>query len=412
MPAVRGANDPFKHALSWCHWRLARQCFRVSRLGSTGGQATSGTVWVPRGPKPAARGVVSCLIAVVLMGVLAPAAVADQVVVGETSYPRARVVGFEAGELHFVSMDGMELAAAISEIQLLIVDSVSGFADFNEAERLLADGKAGAAIVRYERAMRLGKRFWPDLIAARLLAACDRAARIDRATMNFIRVARGRHSGPESAAQLIPQNIPRKREPEAVRAVEQLDAALRKVDNDAEETLFRLLRYSILHQTGDERAARESVAVVHLAFPKSVRSPRAYAILLKALRVVLAEADSLTTANLSSLDRAIADCPEEMLPSFLLLKGGTLLRTSSTREEIIRASWPLLRVVIHMPDDPRAAEGLLEAAVAMERLGRPGKAAQLLEECLGREDLDDKTRSAAEEALRRMRALEDTAPDS
>jgi hypothetical protein len=370
----------------------------------------------PRGLKPAARLRASCLgyclAAVVVLGALSPHVVADQVVVGETNFPRARVVGFEAGELRFVSVDGTELTAPISAIHLLIVDGVSGFADFNEAERLLADGQAGAAIVRYERARRLAKRFWPDLIAARLLLACDRAARIDRATMNFIRVARGRHGGPEAAAQLIPEMIPGEPDPETARAVEELDAALRKVENEAEAALFRLLRYAIWERIGDERAERESTAVAQLRLPKGVRSLRAYAILLRALRAVLAEADSLTVANRSSLDRAIADCPGECLPSFLLLKGRALLRAATTREEVIRASWPFLRVVIHMPDDSRAAEGLLEAAVAMERLGRPDKAARLVEECLGREDLNDSTRLAAAAVLRRIKAPEDREPDS
>ncbi|MCH6555417.1 MAG: hypothetical protein IH797_02250, partial [Chloroflexi bacterium] len=53
------------------------------------------------------------------------------------------------------------------------------FDDFNEAERLVADNQPARAIVRYRRTLRLGQDFWSDLIAARLVLACDAANQID-----------------------------------------------------------------------------------------------------------------------------------------------------------------------------------------------------------------------------------------
>jgi hypothetical protein len=200
---------------------------------------------------------------------------------------------------------------------------------------------------------------------------------------------------------LIPQAIPAKRTPEAVRAVEQLDAALRKVGNDSEEALFRLLRYRILTFMGSDRADEDARVIARMRIPAPVRSPRAYQMQLSAMEKAFTEA---TDSALSGLDHAIEDCPNEQLPDFLLLKGRLLLNSAETREEIIRASWPFLRVAIHMPGDPRAAEGLLGAAAALERLGRPVKARQLLEECLAHPSVADEVRSEAEAAMKRLTA--------
>jgi hypothetical protein len=96
-----------------------------------------------------------------------------------------------------------------------------------------------------------------------------------------------------------------------------------------------------------------------------------------------------------------------MLPDFLLLKGDVLLARASSRDELIRASWPFLRVVAHMPDDPRAGEALIGAALVLERLASYDKAAALLTECLDRPTLADTERQRAETALARIRSYEE-----
>jgi hypothetical protein len=105
-----------------------------------------------------------------------------------------------------------------------------------------------------------------------------------------------------------------------------------------------------------------------------------------------------------AIDRAVQDCPDLSLPDFLLLKGELLLRAASTRDDLIRASWPFLRVAAHVPSDPRAADGLVGGASALERMGRPERAIVLLEECLAHKQLRDETRRQAEDGLARLRA--------
>ena len=106
------------------------------------------------------------------------------------------------------------------------------------------------------------------------------------------------------------------------------------------------------------------------------------------------------------MDIAIQDCPLESLASFLLLKGKVLLRTATARNEIIRATWPLMRVVVHLESDPLAPEALYESAVALQRLGRKEQAADLLRECRDHRKVSAKTGKLAKVALERLQSTE------
>jgi len=345
-------------------------------------------------------------LACCLFAILASPVRSDQVVTARSNHVGAKVFGFDQGRLQFRIADGRMLTQWVDEIDLVAVDRGGVFDDFNLAERFLQAGEFDKAAVRYERSMRLTDEFWPELAAARLVMAYDRIGRLDKATMNFIGVVRGRFTGPPTAARLILQAIPAKRDSKYARAIEQLDAVLDQNPDDAARVLFEVMRYEILQGNGDERAARAAPTVAALTIPESVRSERVYAGVLSALQETLQAGPN--SARLADLDRAIRDCPDASLPSFLLLKGEFLLRTALVREDIIRASWPFLRVVVHAPDDPRAADGLLGSASALERLGRSDQAVALVEECLAHKRVDDRTRERARTMLARLRSANAT----
>jgi tetratricopeptide (TPR) repeat protein len=310
----------------------------------------------------------------------------------------------QEGRLLFRSADGQIQRIWVDEVVLMVVDRGGIFDDFNQAERFFAQDEHEQAILRYRRAYRLSEEFWVDLIAVRLLIACDAAGQLDTAVLNFMRVLNGQFSGPPAAARLIPRSIPEKRDARTQRALEQLGTALTGETDEAQRALLSVLRYEILRQSGDRRVTPAAARIAALSIPPSVRSRRAYEIQLHAVRKVLE--DDVQPVELDRLDQTVRDCPEEMLPDFLVLKGWTLLRAAQTREEVIRASWPFLRVAIHFPDDSRATEGLYGAALALERIGRADKAIDLLEECLAHERLTDQTRSLAQELLARLRLAE------
>ena len=338
--------------------------------------------------------------------VLGTPVAADQVIAKGTSYAGAKVLGFEQGRLQFRAADGRLQTQLVNDIDLLVVDRGGVFDDFNLAERFLQAGEFEKATVRYERALRLCDEFWPDLAAARLVMAYDRIGQLDKATMNFIRVVRGRFAGPATAARLVPKTTPAKRDAKFTRAIEQLDAALSQNPGETLRVLFEVLRYEILRRAEDERAARAAATVAALPVPEAVRSEQVYAGVLAAMQETLK--GGVGPERLANLDRAVRDCPDSSLPSFLLLKGETLLRTAVAREDVIRASWPFLRVVVHRSDDPRAAEGLLGAASAVERLGRTDQAVAFVEECLAHKRLSGEARGKAQAMLTRLRSTNAT----
>ena len=163
-----------------------------------------------------------------------------------------------------------------------------------------------------------------------------------------------------------------------------------------------MFRYDLLQRVRDKREPVEATRVASLTIDESISTDRVYEIVLVALKSALPR--DASQRGLAGLDGAIRYCPDVALPDFLLLKGETLLSRASTREDLIRASWPFVRVVAHMPDDPRAVDGLLGAAAALERLGLFGKAADLLTECLGHPKTDVARRRQAQETLARVSA--------
>ncbi|MCH7807974.1 MAG: hypothetical protein IIB60_02010 [Planctomycetes bacterium] len=327
---------------------------------------------------------------------------ADQIVVGGENYLGAKIVDLWDGHLQFRTVAGELREPWISDVDRIVVDRGGSFVDFNEAERYLADGDAGRAIERYRRALRLSRDFWTELVEVRLLVACLRAGRLREATRSYIHVVQGSRSGPGVAARLIPTEFPKKRSREATQAIEELNAAIADASDDDRRTLLHLLRFEILRRIGDDKASEAAATLSALPIPLGARTPRAYGIQLAALETTLeAHADAATWTN---LDRALEFCPESVLPSLLLLKGRTLLRTAATRDEIIRAGWSFMRVVVHMSDDPRAAQGLYGAALVLERIGRGDKAMALLQECLDHKRISEETRTLASAALTRLRS--------
>ena len=327
---------------------------------------------------------------------------ADQIVVNSTNYPAAKILGYQEGRIQFRTAAGSLEGAWIDQVDLVIVDRGGPFVDFNQAERYLAGSQPQEAMVRYRRTLRLSADFWADLVESRLLAACARTGDLAQTALYYIRVVRGKRSGPTAAVRLMPRSISDQRDATVVRAIEQLENAISAAPNDEQRMPLDLFRYEILRSINDPRATSAAQRIAVMEIPIALHCERVYAVQLAAMKAAMS--DEADPAELTGLDRAIRDCPREMLPSFLLLKGETLLRGASTREEIIRAAWPFMRVAIHMRKDPRAAEGLYGAARAVERLGRPDQAIALLEECLGHRQLTEEIRREANTALDRLRS--------
>lgn len=343
-------------------------------------------------------GIAHCIAVTVALCAL-PCARADQIIAGDVNHAGGRVEGFEQGEVRYRLSDGSLELFPVAGVDLLFIDSLAGFSDFNEAEAILVRDDANAAIDLYKRGRNRVDGFWRELLDARLLMACDRAGRFDGAVDTFIRVVQSGHSGPIVGAALVPRCVSLAGESQGRAAVDRLDVAARGAKDDAQRVLLRVFGFDVLRRVDERRGRGLARSIAALTIPEALRTSRVYEIVTAALTFVLDA--SVDAEALEMLDRAIENCPDDVLPDFLLLKGRALLKAATTREDLIRASWSLFRVAIHMPKDPRAAEALLVAATAMERLGKPAKALLLAEECLAHPTAIEETkRTAAAEVAR------------
>lgn len=326
------------------------------------------------------------------------AAYGDQVVTATDNFTAAQIVTFEQGQIKFRASDGKIHSLWPHEAKLLIVDRAGWFEDFNQAERFLQSGAYDRSIVRYQRVLRLCEDFWADLVAARMLLACDRAKQLDDAVRYFILVLRGRHGGPAAAARLLPTAIPTRLDTRAGKALAHIDGALVSNPRAPEHALLVLLRYEILRRVGDDRAHRMAPKAAAVVIPSSARSSELFRIQLTAMTAALA--GEVPADAFAHLDRAIRDCPEALLADFLLLKGEASLKIASSREDLLRAGWSFLRVAIHFPDTAQAPAGLYGAARALHRARLKDKALGLLDECLEHSQLTTEFRGMVESARR------------
>lgn len=325
---------------------------------------------------------------------------ADQVVVPSQNYAGATILGLHEGRLRFRVNGEQVVEVPLGTVQTVVVDRAPFADDFNEAETLLAKGEAEKAAGRYERALRLSADFWSDVVVARLVAAHDRAGHLDEAADYFVRLATSEFAGAQTAAHLFPTNTPPARNTRYTRAIHVLDSALGMKLTDGQRLVIELLRYELFRRLGDQRAGEAAGRIAALALPEYVASGAACEILSSALRTAMLGASG--SAGFATLDQAIDRCPEDRLAVLLLVKGDVLLARARTREEIIRASWPYLRVAIHMPDDPRAPEALLRTAEAVGRIGNKERAAKLLAECAAHPQATEEIKRKAQEAAARI----------
>lgn len=343
--------------------------------------------------------VLACLFLVV-------AARGDQIIVGGKNFTNAEVVNLANGLLQFRGTDGAVRSVHLADIDLLIANRGGFFDDFNEAERFLDAGEPKKAVIRYKRALRLSTGYWSDLIAARLIIAHDRAMEVDKAVQYLIRVTRGKWAGPVAGALLIPSNLPGKRTGSLARAVRELDGALAAHPQQAQAMIFEITRYELLRLMHDDLAPVAALHVAASRIPEEIRTERVYDILVSAMRTAVA--DEVAPGVAAGVDRAIEECPETHLPDFLLFKGQALLRDAVDRNDLMRASWPFLRVAIHMQGDARAARGLLGAATVLEKLEDIAGMRKLLIECIAAANAEDTVVDEAQRMLDKLDAAEES----
>lgn len=340
------------------------------------------------------RSLCAALVAGGLFAIPQPTARADQVIINGVNHTNAKIVGLNQGRLLCRLADGRTVTPWVDEVQLILVDRGGVFDDFNQAEQFMYAGDAPKAAARYERVLRLTQEFWPDLIACRLTVAHNRAMQIDRSAQNLVRILNSDFAGLAIAARLFPANIPEKRDGRVTRTLDFLAEESRKLGEDDRRVLLDVLRYEILAKSDPNAARPLARGVAETPVPAPARTERVYGVILQAMKDLFAATP--TSLALSTLDRAIRDCPDRSLPGFLLLKGQVLLHSATTRAQLIHAAWSFMRVPIHMPNDDLAPKALLEAAIVLHKLEKVQEAKALLVECYNHPKASPEIRSQAE----------------
>jgi len=327
------------------------------------------------------------------------AARGDEIHVNGKTLQRVQVIGYAHGDVEIRTATGEQDKFPLSDVEFIVLGSVTGVADFNQAEELMVKREAGQAVERYERAVRAARGFWASMARVRLVMAADAAGDLEKAVRVWLDVVA---EDPHTAAELVPQAPPSPRSQANERTQKRLEKALAEQSPGAAQAVTTLVYYDVLKRTGDPAAAVAGEQVADSPLPLEVMTARTVAVKLSALR---AEIDAQrTAAALKSLDTMIAVAPMEFLPDILILKAQALLATAQREQEFLQAALPAMRVVIHFPNNPLVGEGLLLAGEAHARAGRQADAERLLQECLRRGNAPERVLEQARSELARMSA--------
>ena len=338
---------------------------------------------------------------------------ADQVVERGNNYPGATVRGLRDGRLVYRRATGKEHSPWLTSVERLDFDRGGPFMDLSEAEGFRVNGEVERALSGYRRARRLASDFWIELIDVRVAMTLQESGRIGDFAKAFILVVGGRETGPAVAARLFPENLPGSLTKELNQAVLDLTSAASAERQPPRAFMYRLMAYYLLSHVKDERAAAMASTVCSFVPAASVRTEAVYGAIADALRRWLLQEDS--AAGRHALNQAIADCPDALLPSLLMLKGDVLVSaarassgggslTPEVRKSMQEAALSYMRIPIHMPGSKLCGRALFQAAEIMEQLDRKTKAVALLEEAESSNRLEPSLRSAIKTSLDRLRA--------
>jgi tetratricopeptide (TPR) repeat protein len=326
-----------------------------------------------------------------------PGARADEITYEGRTLHRAQIVDYADGEIEVRTETGEYDHLPLDAVEFIVLDSVSGVADFNQAEELLVQNKAGRAVERYERAVRSARGFWATIARVRLVMAADASGNLDRAVRAWTELV---DEDLVTAARLIPQSAIAQRERANRRTIIRLAKVIAAHDGGAARHLLELMHCELLRRVGSPDLAECARAVARQPLPPRIISERSVAIWLAAVSTGLTNANRDET--LAALDDMLADAPGPYLPDVLLAKARVLLATARSEREYFDAALPAMRVVVHFPKTIQAGDGLLLAAEAHEAAGQVPAARRLLRECLARDTVPERVRVQAREALVRL----------
>lgn len=319
----------------------------------------------------------------------------------DETYSRVTVTGFRDGALALRRPNGSVEYVSAAGVAQVLIDSVNGMADLNEAEAQFQKGRLDDAALRYERALRSASGYWPDFIHYRLAQAYAGSGQLDRMITYFARVA---EQSPVAAAELLPTGAEAGRTSIYRRAMARIGEESKGRHSAEYQALMKVLAYALRLQHDEKEARQHADEIARLDLPASIATAPVCRVKLAAIQGLIKR--GAADLALNSLESTVDQMPAETLPEALILKGRALAARGSERDDLLAAGLAFMRVAIHFESNPLAPTALYEAARIHERIHRPEQAMTLYRECAEHPLTDDAVRAEAESDVARLdRAL-------
>ncbi len=339
---------------------------------------------------------------------------------GRPEFRGVSVRGYGRDRLTFRGVSGEYLRKPLAQVEWVAIDRLP---ELTAAESAFAAGDWVKAAGSYENALEDADQRWlRDLIRVRLLTACDRGERFDRAVALFTQLAA---TDPEAARHHVPRHPASVGSETNGQAMETLEAALAADPSPAtvprlRSLLLELALYedieplpaAIVHRTTTRPASasqpvtdpgdrlgilpeppEQPTEVVIAAAP--LRLP-AHSFVLDAAQAALGSGEHRRATRL--VERAMPYVARSERGPWLLLLGRCRIEAGRYAE----GAADLLDLSLGDSDPAVATLALYYVGLAHERMGQRDIAAKLYRELLERPDAPEDTRAEARQGLERI----------
>ena len=310
---------------------------------------------------------------------------ADDVTVGRLPYSGATILDVREGSITFrVSSGARPITKALAEVPHMKLSQVDA-KDFNTAEDLMKKGKSAEAVTSYDKARKRYRQGWPArLIRYRRLAALGKAGLVDQAVEEWLAAVDEDKVG-EATLKLYPQTFAEKGSPRNAKALQLLEAKLKKITDKQYVTVARELQMRLYsHEGMAEEAAAAAKTIAGKTGPPETSGgptkPRPMGntdSLMSAVEVLLQQGSGDKAFEI--IDDNIDRFDTGTLPWAMLLRGKArmLMATGAgDKDKLLRqAGLDFMRIVTHYPDSRDAGEALYLAGEVNASLPKPNYAA-------------------------------------
>ncbi|HOB73575.1 MAG TPA: tetratricopeptide repeat protein [Phycisphaerae bacterium] len=298
------------------------------------------------------------------------------------------ITGLRNGQLFYRLANGQEISRGIEQIRYL---QISGWETFNQAERQQREGQNKLAISSYEQCSAelvagetASEAFDRSLLLqCRLAQLYDRQGQFEQAVAAYLAVI---EKMPAAVESLRPERLP-KNDPQSLRkAADLVDAAIARRDR-FDPVAVSLEKWRATWPAVAEEAPRPETAPPAGTTPVPLPPTRGRTKVDSARSAAMAELRQLVEAGKfeAARDRlaALKDDPAAFSEERYYWEGRARLgiagkqKGTEAQVERRRAGLAFMRVVIHWPHSPLAAECLFRAGEICRENGQPERAAAL-----------------------------------